>query len=65
MNKYRTTKENLKETNEKYGVVIIPNIILDEKECKNMLDGIWYYFKIITKEWVTKLNDIGKKLAGF
>jgi ectoine hydroxylase-related dioxygenase (phytanoyl-CoA dioxygenase family) len=59
MNKYHCTKENLKETIEKYGVAIIPNI-LDEKECKNMLDGIWDYFEIITKEWeipIDRLKD--------
>lgn len=48
--KYCTDTENLKDTIEKYGVAIIPNV-LDEKECKNMVCGMWKYFEHITQSW--------------
>ena len=39
---YYTTKENLKQTLETYGVAIIPNVITNN-ECKQMTDGMWDY----------------------
>ena len=38
--KYATDLEGLKSTLDKYGVAIIPSV-LDEKECNNMVSGIW------------------------
>jgi hypothetical protein len=48
--KYSCTKETLKNTIETYGVAIIPNI-LNENECKLMVDKIWDYFEYITQNW--------------
>jgi len=48
--KYYTTKENLFQTIETYGVAIIPNVITEE-ECVKMLNGMWEYFEHITKNW--------------
>ncbi len=46
--KYVTSKEKMRETLEEYGVAIIPNV-LDEKECNNMLTGIWDFLNILVK----------------
>jgi hypothetical protein len=48
--KYVTTKESLKDMINKYGVAIIPNV-LEEKECDNMVNGIWEYFEHISQDW--------------
>lgn len=48
--KYITTVDNLRETIQKFGVAIIPNVI-NENECKNMLDDVWNYFEHITQNW--------------
>ncbi len=53
--KYSTTKEGLKDMIDKYGVAIIPNI-LDEKECDNMVNGIWDYFEHISHEWKNPIS---------
>ena len=58
--KYVTSKEKMRETLEEYGVAIIPNV-LDEKECDNMLSGIWNYFEHITQEWETPINRNNEK----
>jgi hypothetical protein len=48
--KYVTTKENVRETINTFGVAIIPNL-LDETECENMVSGMWDYFEHITQKW--------------
>lgn len=48
--KYVTTKENVRETIERYGVAIIPDV-LDEDECDQMVSGMWDYFEHITQAW--------------
>ena len=53
--KYHTTKENLRQTLEEYGVAIIPNV-LDEQECNDMFNGIWDYFEHISQTWETPLD---------
>ncbi len=53
--KYHTTKENLRQTLEEYGVAIIPNV-LDEQECNHMFNGIWDYFEHISQTWETPLD---------
>lgn len=42
--KYYTTKQNLRETLEKYGLAVIPSV-LDENECKQMETNMWDYLK--------------------
>ena len=58
--KYVTNKEKMRETLEEYGVAIIPNV-LDEKECDNMLSGIWNYFEHISQKWETPINKKDEK----
>ena len=41
--KYKCNPDSIKETLDKYGVAIIPEV-LDENECSKMLDEIWNYF---------------------
>lgn len=53
--KYVTTKENLKQTIDTYGVAIIPSI-LSQQECKDMHDGIWNYLEHITQTWQTPIK---------
>ncbi len=55
---YFTTKEKLKETIDKYGVAIIPNVF-DEKECDDLLSKMWDFFEHITQKWnePIKRND--------
>lgn len=53
--KYHTTKENLKQTIEKYGVAIIPNVFT-EKECDDLLSEMWDFFEHITKKWETPIK---------
>ena len=48
--KYYCSKETLKETLNKFGVAIIPNV-LNENECTSLVNGIWNYFEHITQEW--------------
>jgi ectoine hydroxylase-related dioxygenase (phytanoyl-CoA dioxygenase family) len=52
--KYFTTTENVKETLEKYGVAIIPNL-LDNKECEKMIDDMWNYLERISLNWEVPL----------
>ena len=58
--KYVTSKEKMRETLKEYGVAIIPNV-LDEKECDNMLSGIWNYFEHISQKWETPINKKDEK----
>ena len=48
--KYCCTKETLRETIDKFGVAIIPNV-LGEEECNAVVSGIWDFFEHITQEW--------------
>jgi len=53
--KYVTTPENLKETIDKYGVAIIPNLLNDD-ECEEMQNEMWNYLEHITQEWTTPID---------
>ena len=48
--KYITNIENIKETINKYGVAIVPNL-LDDNECNKIIDEFWDYFEHITSDW--------------
>ena len=48
--KYACEKETLKETIEKYGVAIVPNV-LNDRECADILSGMWDFFEHITQKW--------------
>ena len=48
--KYVTSKENILETIQKYGVAIIPNI-LDENEIKAMVNGMWTTLEYLTEKF--------------
>ena len=48
--KYETTLDNLKDTLDKYGVAVIPNI-LSKDECKGIIHGFWDYFEHISQKW--------------
>jgi hypothetical protein len=53
--KYKTTKEKLKETLDKYGVAIIPNVLSDE-ECDEMVNNMWNLLEHYSKNWETPIN---------
>lgn len=53
--KFVCTKETLKETIDKYGVAVIPNI-LNEDECNAMVSKIWDFFEHISQTWKTPIN---------
>ena len=57
---YYTTKENLRETINNYGVAIIPSVLTD-CECVSIIDGQWDYFEHITQNWQIpiKRDDMG------
>jgi len=63
--KYKTNKENLAKTLDKYGVAIIPSI-LNDKECTNIVSGMWDFFEHITQSWENKIqrnkNDTWKEM---
>lgn len=48
--RYSTNVEGLRDTLNRYGVAIIPNV-LNENECRQMLDGLWNFFEHITIGW--------------
>ena len=58
--KYICDKETLEFTLKNYGVAIIPNV-LDENECKLMVNGIWDFLEYITQEWPIPLNRHDEK----
>ena len=58
-NKYTCINNTLKETLEKYGVAIIPNLI-NENECEQINNGIWDYFEHITQNWSGDFSPIKK-----
>ena len=53
--KYYTTKENLKQTLQTYGVAIIPSV-LSSSECKQMTDKMWDYFEHLSQDWVVPIK---------
>jgi len=53
--KYDTTVKKLKETLETYGVAVLPSI-LDEKECQQMLDGMWDYLETVSQNFKTPIK---------
>jgi len=53
--KYITTPDKLKETIEKYGVAIIPDV-LNTDEIKDMRDGMWDYLEHITQTFETPMS---------
>jgi len=53
--KYVTEPDFVKEKLKKYGVAIIPGI-LTEKECSDMVSGIWDFFEKITENWDIPIN---------
>lgn len=57
--KYITSSSRLKETLNKYGVAIIPQV-LDDKECADMLSGMWDYIEHITKEWTDPHKPVNR-----
>lgn len=53
--KYYCTKETLRDTINKFGVAIIPNILNDD-ECNSLVSGIWDFFEHITQMWQIPLK---------
>lgn len=53
--KYVTTRENIMETINKYGVAIVPNVINDE-ECSQMACGMWDTLETISQKWETPIS---------
>lgn len=53
--KYYTNINNLKETIEKYGMAIIPNV-LSKEECKELETKMWEYLEHITQNWEIPIN---------
>lgn len=53
--KYVTTIDDLHATLGQFGVAIIPSV-LDEKECTNMMDGLWNFFEYISQTWNNPMN---------
>lgn len=57
--KYITTKENLRETINTFGVAIIPNV-LDTNECNQFINETWDYFEHITQTWENDYERIDR-----
>ena len=57
---YNTTIENLKETLEKYGVAVIPNILTNE-EINEMKSGMWATLGKITSKFKNPIKEKNKK----
>lgn len=57
--KYKTTVDNIIETINNYGVVIVPNI-LNHEEITNMRNGIWDYLEHITNNFDIPINRNNK-----
>jgi len=53
--KYVTTKENVMETINKFGVAIIPNL-LNNEECDEMAFGMWDTLETISQTWEIPIN---------
>jgi hypothetical protein len=56
---YYSTIDTAKDTIQKFGVAIIPNVLNDE-ECSNMFSGLWDFFEHITSSWETPINRYKK-----
>ncbi len=54
-NKYMCTKETLKETLNKYGIAIIPQV-LNKNECIDMYNGAWTFFEHVSYNWKYRVN---------
>ncbi len=64
-NRYVTTKENVKNTLEEYGVAIIPNI-LNHEECENMKVDMWNYLEHITQHFEVPIRrDVPESWRSF
>lgn len=57
--KYYCTIDTVKTTLAEFGVAIVPNVLSD-KECDEMLSGIWDYFEHITSAWDTPIKRADK-----
>lgn len=57
--KYICTKETLKTMLQTYGVAIIPNILNDD-ECKQIVNGVWDFLEHITQKWTTPIDRNNK-----
>lgn len=57
--RYHTDVDGTKETLDKYGVAIIPNV-LNEEQCENMVLDTWSFFEDITSNWEIPLNRYEK-----
>jgi ectoine hydroxylase-related dioxygenase (phytanoyl-CoA dioxygenase family) len=55
-----TTKYNLRETLNNFGVAIIPNV-LNGKECEEMNNEIWNFFESVSATWRTPVNRNNEK----
>jgi ectoine hydroxylase-related dioxygenase (phytanoyl-CoA dioxygenase family) len=53
--KYACTIDTLRETLDKYGCAIIPNVINIE-ECEKLNSGIWDFFEHITQNWPISID---------
>lgn len=58
--KYITDLNGVEKMLEKYGVAVIEDI-LEEKECDDMLSGMWDIFECLTKDWTTPINRNNKE----
>lgn len=58
--KYLCDIDTIKYKINKYGVAIIPSV-LDQKECKQMVNEIWHYFEHISKKWNPSINKDNKE----
>ena len=58
--KYKCTTDSVKETLEKFGIAIIPNL-LNDTECQQMNDGIWNFFEHISQNWKNEFSPIKRK----
>lgn len=53
--KYVTDSDGVYDTVKKYGVAIIPKV-LNKKECKNMVNGMWDYLESVTRRFETPID---------
>lgn len=53
--KYIGTIETISDMIDKYGVVILPNV-LDEEECNHMINDMWNYLETVTKDFDLPIN---------
>jgi len=58
--KYITSSDKLKDTINRYGVAIIPNV-LDEQELENMRNGMWNYLEEVTQNFKIPMDRTNPK----